>query len=249
MFPATFPIQFARRIPGQFGNQGALKQSISEKIASYSPFLWWKMNETSGTTITDMGSGAHNGTWTAGGGSLGNTGMGDGGTSILFDGAASNIAVAGNPSLTAPAAVTIGVCMKLTAGIWADGTFDTIRFDRTDTNNYLRLQKSNVANTVVFQADYGGAGDVSLSIGSITTTNWFWLFGVGDGTSTQAFAIDTTGALLGASAAGGALGTWSAGAAVWQMGFATQYLNGYFAHMMILPSKLTQAQLQALAAL
>lgn len=245
-WPQTFPIWFRKRIPGSFGSQPAAKQSISEKIAAYNPFLWWKLNETSGVTIIDYGSGAHNANYTAGGGALNQPGIGDGNGSILFDGTGTQVSL-GPTTLTMPAAYTIGVAMKLGSAIWTEGVSRTIRFDRTDTNNYARLLRGAGNNALVFQTDFGGAGDRNLTLNGLSTTNWFFFFGTADTTDTNAYAIDTTGAVLASSLGSGPIGAWSAGNAVYQMGYIGQYLSGYFAHMMILPSKLTQAQLQALA--
>lgn len=57
-------------------------ESYSEKVLSYSPIAYWKMNESSGAAICSVDAN-QNGTYTNC--TLGQTGIGDGETSALFD--------------------------------------------------------------------------------------------------------------------------------------------------------------------
>lgn len=235
-----------RRLIIPTGIAGGASVPFGDKIAALSPSWWLKMNETSGTTITDYGTFAQNATFTAGSGALGQAGIGDGGTSILFDGTATQVAAAGVPVLTMPAAGTMMIWCKFAAATWTDGTSDTIRLDRTDTNNYVRLGKGSTNNILAYGIDMGGTADRLINLTATATTDWFLFAGTWDGSGIAAYQV-LKGGTLAASDTAAATGTWATGTAVWQLGFAGQYIKGNFAHMLVIPSKLSQTQLQDLA--
>ena len=62
------------------------ENSITYNSTAPTPTHWWKLDETTGTTITDSGTGGVNGTLTTDASSLTTTFAGDGGTGFDFDG-------------------------------------------------------------------------------------------------------------------------------------------------------------------
>jgi len=243
-----YPLAAQKQI-NALGAAGGKRLTFEQKVTALNPFLWWKLNETSGTVIEDyqVGGTDHDGTLTLGDGTLGAEGIGDGNTSIAFDGSSTQISVSGNPSLAMPSpAGTIAVWTKLAAGTWTDSTVRLIRFDKADSNNYVRIGRSNTNNFLKFEIDMGGAADRTISLNSGGTTDWILHAGTWDASGIASYILALGGTTI-ASGTAAATGTWSTGAALWQMGYSGAYLKGNFAHMMILPTKLTEAQLQDLA--
>lgn len=111
-------------------------------IASLAPLLWLRLRETSGTTVTNSGSVALNGTWTAGAGALGQTGKLGINEAYDFDGANSKIVLADNAAIQALATYTIvALCNADGAGESSAGTILHLGagvsggFRRTGTSN------------------------------------------------------------------------------------------------------------------
>lgn len=226
--------------------------SYAQKVASYSPLVWWKMNETSGTTIVNSGTGGatYNGTLSLGGGALGAEGIGDGGTSIQFDGTATTISIPSFPS--PPAAVmdtgTLLFWWKLSTAQWNDGVLRSARIDRTTGPNYVYIQKTNANLLRMYRAGGGISGtDHSMTpnksgVWSLVALTW----NVSQNRS-SAYQI-LKGGTVAASSTGTSGGAWASGTALWQTGYAGAYMTGYVAHFTLLPVELSQSQLQDLAA-
>lgn len=229
------------------GGGGSLP--FASKVAALSPYVWWKLDEASGTTIVNYGGAgaAYNGALTLGSGALGAAGIGDGGTSITFDGTATAITNTDPISDAQGREGTLMCWCKLEAGTWTDGANRIMRIDRTDNDNYLRMGRVSTNNQLGFTYEAGGTiqgGNWAAN----TTADWFILavsyslagnfckgYQVlkGGGTVTK-FEDTGVGAFVGA-------------AALWQMGYAGNYLKGNFAHFIVFPTALTEAQLVELA--
>lgn len=227
-----------RKIP--FGN----------KVAALSPYVWWKLNETSGTTITNYGSGGatFNATWTVGGGALGVAGIGDGLTAVRMN-ATSLIA---NGAFTAPSAAVMdtGTLMfwwKLSTAQWNDGVNHGTRLDRGDSRNYIRLSKTTGAGLGLQRVGSAIPG-TSYVLAPTKSEDWFILALTWNQAANQSNAYQILkGGTVAVSASGVSGGAWEVGTALWQIGYSGATSLGDYAHWILFPSVLTQAQLQDLA--
>jgi hypothetical protein len=80
---------------------GSVGSAYDSVVLADSPVAYWPLNETSGTVATDLTGNGYSGTYQGTAGTnytLGQTGIGDGEGSVLFDGTAGWIKVSANPS-------------------------------------------------------------------------------------------------------------------------------------------------------
>lgn len=78
-----------------------------DEVLADSPILYWKLDETSGTTAADASGNSNTGTISATGVTYSQTGVADGGTALLFDGAAGSVV---SPSLSPASSVVTFEC-------------------------------------------------------------------------------------------------------------------------------------------
>lgn len=140
--------------PGFTSNRTAYIAAIDDGptyaayIASLSPLLWLKYNETSGTTVENYGSlgDTADGVWTPGAGALGQTGLGNGGANEAYDydGASSKTTVPALTGINNLTAFTYAILMQaLSPGELNQGRFfgeTGFRYWRIDAADYsLRM--------------------------------------------------------------------------------------------------------------
>lgn len=153
-------------------------ESYIEKIEALTPLAYWPMNEPSGSVMNDI-VGGYDGAY--GNITLGQTGIGDGETSALFNGSSSYGQISG-ANLTALAAAldwdefTIMCWLKVSgAGVWTDGAQRRQIYFGSGTdeaNNHFYLRKNTTSN----QTRCGRAGTTLPHIAvdhTISTTDWF----------------------------------------------------------------------------
>lgn len=156
-------------------------------VLSDSPVLFWKLNETSGTSAVDHGSGGYTGTY-QGGYTLGETGIGDGETSVLFDGSSGNVTVASG-SGPQPATGSIEIW-----GYWNGSAEGTLMGDTTGRAPYLSLSSSTGTPDFGGYSNTNGAADCQ-GPAPISADAWHHFVGTYDGTTLRLYldgALDAT---------------------------------------------------------
>jgi hypothetical protein len=146
-------------------------------VQSLEPIGYWPLWEPSGATAYDASGNGRNGTHA----NLtpGQAGMGDGRTSILYNGSNSLTDVF-TPSLQSVfdgSQGTLGVIGRvLNAGVWVDGIRrEATRFVNTVTfADYLYIAKHSVANQWRFAYSAGGVGRI-LDVASGGSLQWNFL--------------------------------------------------------------------------
>lgn len=137
------------------GNPGGAGVTYAAYVASLAPAVWYKFNETSGTTVINYGSlGSGNGTWTPGVGAVGQTDSMGTNEAYDFDGADSK--VTGPTSTTINNAAAFSVAIKVKADTSGEAT-----------NGYL--WSDNGGNRVLLISS-GAASPYRLSFGVWCTT-------------------------------------------------------------------------------
>ena len=119
----------------------------------------WKLDETSGSTITDSGTGNTNGTWSDGSGNdvAQETEAGPVGSALNFDGVDDVVDVSGTNYLTNTNTVTMTAWIKPQSFGFADG----IVFGRTTTNDAIGVTYSSSVSSIThswgnnFHFNYG----------------------------------------------------------------------------------------------
>jgi len=221
--------------------------SFAQKVTTLSPWLWWKTNETSGTTITDYGSGSNDGTLTIGSGSLNQAGPTSDTKSILFDGTATQI----TKTLTfADAQGREGTLLwwqKNEAAYWTDNTFRRTRVYKDASNNLLVGKLNN--NQLQFQYVAGGTTVNATITSPNTTTGWFLMAATWSlsGDAAKCYQILQGGSTV-VSASASTVGTYTGGAStLFQVTYGGNAMKGYISNVVQIGSALSQAQLVDLA--
>jgi hypothetical protein len=221
-----------------------------DKVKALNPIVYFPLYEASGSTIEDLSGSDLDGSYT--GVILGQTGIGDGNTSPLFDGANDygDIYTVGFKDAFDGGEGTAAVWVRVyDASVWTDG--DNVRrffILKASSTNFIRCRKTG-NNQIGWEYR---ANNVTESVlkGSMTTTDWFHMAmiwsatadevkyyydGVQEGTTDTTLGVwagdlgeNTT--LLGASS--------KTPAAIW---------HGYLAHFAVWDSALTAAQIATLA--
>lgn len=135
------------------------------------PMLWFRMNEAAGASVVNYGSlgTGFNAAWTAGAGSIGQTGKLGGGDAYLFDGADSLITVPAG-AYGAYVATTYAMLVNpSSAGESGVGTFFNYDVNQTD----LRFYSSLAALKAVRAAT---SGAVTATTTGLSASAWVWLF-------------------------------------------------------------------------
>lgn len=230
---------------------GGGKSSYIQKVKGIQPaslITYWPMNEPSGTNADNAeGTAARDGTYT--GVTLGQTGIGDGETCPLFDGANDylDINTASLRSAFDGSELTIVMWIKMfDAGVWTDGTArrmlnisapgsDNIRFERRTTNNVFR---------VIYQA--GGVNNIRDI--TMSPTDFFSIV-LTVSASADAVKVYKDGTQQGATLTG--LGVWDGTPNEMKIGATnatpTDVHHGYLAHSLIWTTPLGQADITSIA--
>ncbi len=136
---------------------------------------YWPMNEASGTNSDNAeGTAARDGTYT--GVTLGQTGIGDGNTCPLFDGANdfNNIASASLGTAGISDNLTVALWAKVSgSGVWTDSTLRyMIRFTYSTTSDYISIIRSATNNRLQWSCEWGNGGAIAVLKNSVTETGW-----------------------------------------------------------------------------
>lgn len=234
------------------------KKSItySDRILALSPLAYWPLNDLSGTTMTNLVSATGNGSY-KNSPVLGETGIGDGQTSVKFnDGVANQCALPYTAALNAAFNGLEGSafvwCKVLNSGVWTDGTARGIFLFGIDNVNYIRAIRSTTNNVITLSHRFGAAA-INKNSGSLTTTEFFqlamtWSY------SNNRLKCYINGVDQGAAATG--LGNWSGNLDATNYcaiaGLATTPTNvftGWLAHLFLFNRELSAAEVASIYAM
>lgn len=243
-----------------FHNQGkgspvGGKLSYASKVLSTAPanlIAYWPLWELSGTTADNWQGAARDGTYVASP-SLGQTGIGDGKTSVLLNGTTQyiNIYTASLASAFNAAEGTMMAWAKVSAvGVWTDANEGEIIYISPDgLNNIIALQKIATNNTIAFKYRAGGT-EKTVTKGSMTTTGWMNMAMTWSATADQVKAY-YGGVQEGSTLTG--LGTWAGTPANTRTLIGARLttplalFSGYVAHIAVWTTPLSAAQILSLA--
>ena len=134
--------------------------TYTEKVLSYTPLVYYPMSEAAGAACVNVSAlgAVANGVYT--GVTLGQPGIGDGGTAPYFDGTNDYATMPSDAVITTfnGQEVTVSAWFKLDAGEWANGTFRMVVNLAADANNYIYMRK-RFANDMAFEYKGGGVED------------------------------------------------------------------------------------------
>jgi hypothetical protein len=222
------------------------------KLLQHGPIAYWPLWEAAGSSAECLvnpvqAAGMAGVTW-------GQTGIGDGKTSALFDGANDYGSVTAAPlsALAAafnPAEGTVLTWAKVSgAGVWSDGGNRQLFYTKYDTTNQLMIRKSTSENELYFYTRMGGT--VKAVQVSLSTVDWFCAAVTWSKTANQVKAF-VNGVQQGSTQTG--LGTWNPAnlIACWFIGSANSspanVWDGNLAHQAIFDRALAPAELLDLA--
>lgn len=222
----------------------------AEKVLGLGAIVYWPLWDASGSTADNYeGTAARDGTYN-GGFTLGQTGIGDGRTSVLLDGSTGYVgaySTSFRDALLAPQEVSVCAWVKMAnSGVWSDGAYRGI-FRADSASAILMLRKKNATNTL--QCMYGPS---FKSIDStFSGTGWFhYAF-------TASLAADELKAFVNGSQSGStvtAIGTWNPAHLITN-GFigssstSAEFHSGWLAHVCVFNRALTPTEIGVLAAL
>jgi len=153
------------------------RQTYQRKILNLfgaSIIACWPLWEPSGSAANDASGNARNGSYT--GVTLGQTGIGDGHTCPLFDGAADfvNVYSAGLAGAFSGVAGSLMAWGKVSeAGVWTDGVARYMARFAVDANNYISLEKRTINNSL--RALYSAGGTSKGISPTFSGLTWFHL--------------------------------------------------------------------------
>lgn len=233
-------------------NSDQQRKQYWAKVKSLSPIAYWPMWEASGAVATDISGNGRNGAYT--GVTLGQTGIGDGRTCPLFDGANdfNNIYSVSFRDAFNGGEGTVALWAKVSAGgVWTDGTVRYLIYLTVDANNFVYVRRSSVNGFADWIYKAGGTQE-TVQLGSLSTTDWFHMALTWSATSDEMIAY-YNGSQTGSTQTG--LGVWAGnlGALSTLIGAINQVpanvWSGYLAHCAVWDSALTDAQVSSLAAI
>lgn len=211
---------------------------------------YWPLSEASGPTVTDVVNGL---TGTISGAVPGQPGIGDGGSSALFDGVNDSIDIY---SAALAAAVnkdegSLSIWAKvLDVGTWTDTTNRYSIILQSDSSNRIRLYKTTVSNQITLSSVFGATVKANLTTSSSLGFIHFCLAWSKSGDAVKTYL---SGAQVGATLTG--LGTWAGvlGATACAIGASNNTgslgWKGYLGHALICNRALTAAELAVIGAL
>ena len=150
----------------------------SSKVESESPanlLAYWQLNEGAGPTAADSSGNGRSGT-EVGAPAWGQTGIGDGKTSVLFDGAkdAIDIYSASLQSAFDGGEGTMMLWAKVSgAGVWTDATLRWLFYLFVDGNNFIRIIKLTSEGDLQYAYRSGGTAQLSRTVATGSPTGWF----------------------------------------------------------------------------
>lgn len=150
----------------------ALFKAYKQRVRDTAPIGYWPLDELSGGTAIDLSGNGRNGAHT--GVTLLQPGMGDGGTSPLYDGVNdyTNIYSAGLAGAFSKDEGSVAVWAKVAgAGVWTDATNRRIIHLRTDVSNRLLIGRPTASNLLQFLYVAGG----TTKTVNLTTSAVDWL--------------------------------------------------------------------------
>lgn len=148
------------------------QQTYIQKVTALSPIAYWPFNEASGTTADNAeGTAARDGTYTAV--TLGQTGIGDGNTCPLFDGATSyvNLLTASLRAAVNYVEGTFSGWFKLNS-TWTDGARGFIFYLYSAGGSYIIIEKRAENNQFRFRQNNAAGTDRLYDINPFTSTAW-----------------------------------------------------------------------------
>jgi hypothetical protein len=228
--------------------------AYTSKVKAVAPgnlIAYWPLAESSGTAIQDESGNAYNGTYTAV--TLGQTGIGDGRTSALFDGSTSrgNVYSAGFAGAFNNQEGTFAIWFRVAAvGVWTDGINRRLVRLAVDANNqvYINKSASNNALDLIYQAGGTAKGVSPATFAGNIGWNHLALTWSKSGDAVKAYV---NGAQSGATATG--LGVWAGALAATTTvlgAFVTTPSNvfsGMLAHPAVWSTPLSAAQIAQIA--
>lgn len=187
------------------GNPSGATVSYAAYIASLAPVLWYKFNETSGTTVINYGSApSSNAAWTAGAGALGQTGQLGANNAYDLDGLASIAQVTNNAAWNALQDFTF--CALVKADSNGEGNVGTMYAYGTGNQHEFRLTAGMglLANVL-----YSGGQINAITTTTINTGVWYWLMMLMPSTTKQirVFITPPGGTLTEAAYSGQGIGS------------------------------------------
>lgn len=210
---------------------------------------YWRMNEAAGAVAIDLSPQANDGAYT--GVTLGETGIGDGETCPLFDGANdfNEIQTAGFAADWDGNEFTIAGWLKVSGGgIWTDGLqHNAITIGGAGGNLYICSAVGN--NSVGFRLVSGGV-DKTSHVSGQTSTGWIHA-GMTVSATADEKIVYWNGLQYGVTMTG--LGTWAGASTLGLIGAATDtptaIWDGWLAHWIVLKQAISAAEMLQLATL
>jgi hypothetical protein len=182
----------------------------SAKVLGYGPIAYWPLDEASGSAALCHVNPAQNGAFT--GVTLGQTGIGDGGTCPLFDGTNDfcNIYSTTLNSVLSKTKFSALAWFKVdSVAQWTDGGVRYVLCFVVDASNAIMMRKSSQNNYFRWYYKAGGTNKNVLKTG-ITETGWVFTGMTVDTVADQLKAywfVDGVGGQVGATTT--LLGTWA----------------------------------------
>lgn len=224
----------------------------SARVLATTPIAFWKLNDASGTTITDSSGNAYNGTYS--GVDLANTASPVTGANAPFWDGTNDYGSLYSASFASAFNMdegTVMIWLKVQgAGVWTDATNRHILEIQRNSNNLVRIQKTTTNNSVLFRRA-GNATAKSVTVGSQSSTGWIcyaisWSIAGGGLLSAGDTRAYVNGAQSGATQTGSAASAGSglvstvtvAGAATTT---PTSVWNGYLSHVIVWNVPMTNA--------
>jgi hypothetical protein len=232
-------------------NLGLTRQMRSQyrsRVLALGPLAYWPLSEPSGSTMTDI-KGGYNGAYYSGT-TLGQPGIGDGLTSVLFNGSSGYAQISGANLTALGAAMSVAefsiMCwLKVSgSGVWTDGQQRRqIYFGfGTETNDHFYFRKQVDAN--ITRCGRAGTTTPHIAIDHTTsTTDWFHVC-MTSSISGNAVKFYFNGAQTGSTYTGpqpilGSLATVLIGAAS-----GVYFWSGYMAHVALFSRALSAAEVK-----
>lgn len=142
------------------------------KVLSYSPIAYWPLWEAGGGVAECLVDSNQDGAYT--GVTLGQTGIGDGRTCPLFDGAQDHVSIysaALNTVFDGQEGSFMLWAKVYNAGVWSDSTHRWLYAIGVDTNNQVYLQCPTAVNNLYARYRAGG----TLESTTLTTSSTAWM--------------------------------------------------------------------------
>jgi hypothetical protein len=226
-----------------------------DKVMALNPIAYWPLWEPAGTTSIDdqTATGAITAVKNM---TLGQTGIGDGRTSIKGNGTTSSVLVytASSADLNTAfkgASGSLVIWAKAAAaGTWTGATYERLMQIRADDNNRILILRYGGANNQLI-VEYHAGGTTNAAYPDLGgTLNWFNIIVTWDKAANQV-KVYVNGTQSGATLTG--LGTWAGALDNWTSCLGSSSYNpddvwaGWLAHAQLYDYALSQAQINTIA--